>query len=233
MKFMYTTAVIGVLFIALLFSGCTSTSQPVRLETTVPTTSIMTSSPTPTAYVTASEQYSNALALNQYATFGTGNEQGKATVNRYEVRPNYNWTAPSWNSPSEQAASSLPLELQRGYNTETPQAGNTFLFLYVTVQNTGSKDVYAPSPQQFVVMSNGKAYSYSSVHSSDVIIDHVNDKQYDYRIGTGGTGGFLLPGESNKAEGYLIYEVPASFSPSSTYVVTNLDYQNRAVWRLG
>jgi hypothetical protein len=185
-------------------------------------------SPTPTAV-----PFPNALAQNEYATFGSGNEQGKATVYRYEVKSNYNWTSPSWNSPREQVAASPPLELQRGYNMEKSQEGNIFLFIYVRAVNTGNNAVYAPSAKQFVVFSDGKAYNYSSVHSSDVIIDKVTGTQYDYQIGRGGTVGYIQPGESNKADGYLIYEIPAPFSPNTTYVVSNLDYQNKAVWKLG
>jgi hypothetical protein len=232
MKSIYSIAVIGVLFFVLLFSGCTSTSPPVSAQTSVPTTAVVILSPTPTATPTA-VPFPNALVLNEYATFGSGNERGKVTVYRYEVKPNYNWTSPSWNSPREQAATSLPNELQRGYNTEKPKDGDTFLFLYVRVQNTGNNAVYAPSAKQFVVFSDGKTYNYSSVHSSDVVIDKVTGTQYDYQIGRGGTVGYLQPGESNKADGYLIYEIPATFSPETTYVVSNLDYQNKAVWKLG
>jgi hypothetical protein len=232
MKFIYTIAVFGVLFFVLLFPGCTSTSPPVQTQTSVPTTAVVILSPTPTATPTA-VPFPNALALNEYATFGSGNEQGKATVYRYEVKPNYNWTSPSWNSPREQVAASQPLELQRGYNMEKPQEGNIFLFIYVRVLNTGNNAVYAPSAKQFVVFSDGKAYNYSSVHSSDVIIDKVTGTQYDYQIGRGGTVGYIQPGESNKADGYLIYEIPAPFSPNTTYVVSNLDYQNQVAWKLG
>lgn len=232
MKFMYTIAVIGVLFFVLLFSGCTSTSPPVPAQTSVPTTAVVILSPTPTATPPA-VPFPNALAQNEYATFGSGNEQGKATVYRYEVKPNYNWTSPSWNSPREQTAASGPFDVQRGYNMEKPQAGNTFLFVYVRVQNTGTNAVYAPSAKQFVVFSDGTAYNYSSVHSSDVVIDKVTGTQYDYQIGRGGTVGYIQPGESNKADGYLIYEIPALFSPNTTYVMSNLDYQNKAVWKLG
>ncbi len=91
--------------------------------------------------------FPNALALNQYASFGSGERQGKGTVYRYEVRPTYTWTSPSWNSPREQVATSQPLELQPGYNIETPKPGNTFLFVYVRVANTGIKAVNAPAAQ--------------------------------------------------------------------------------------
>jgi hypothetical protein len=228
MKIIYTIAFFGVLFIVLLFSGCTSTSPPVQTTTSVPTTAVVKLSPIPTAV-----PFPNALAQNEYAIFGSADKIGKATIHGYEIKPNYNWTSPSWNSPREQVASSQPLELQRGYNMEKPQEGNTFLFVYVRVLNTGNNAVYAPSAKQFVVSSDGKMYNYSSVQSSDVIIDKVTGTQYDYQSGGGGSVGYIQPGESNKADGYLIYEIPARFSPDTTYVVSNLDYQNTAVWKLG
>jgi hypothetical protein len=116
---------------------------------------------------------------------------------------------------------------------EKPQESNTFLFVYVRVLNPGKNAVYAPTAKQFVVNSNGTLYNYWPVQGSDVIIDKVPGTQYDYQIGRGGTVGYVQPGESNAAEGYLIYEIPATFSPNSTYVVSNLDYQNQAVWKLG
>jgi hypothetical protein len=84
-----------------------------------------------------------------------------------------------------------------------------------------------------VVNSNGTLYNYSPVHSADVIIDKVPGTQYDYQIGRGGIVGYIQPGGSNAADGYLIYEVPVAFDPNTTYVVSNLDYQNQAVWKLG
>ena len=228
MKIIYTIAIFGVLFLVLLFSGCTSTSPPVQTQTSVPTTAVVILSPTPTAVL-----FPDALALNEYATFGSADMIGKTTVYGYEIKPDYNWTSPSWNSPREQGAASPPLDIQRGYTMEKPQEGNTFLFVFVRVLNTGKNAVYAPSAKQFVLNSKGTLYNYSSVHDSDVIIDKVPGTQYDYQIGRGGTVGYVQPGESNKADGYLIYEIPAPFSPETTYVVSNLDYQNKAVWKLG
>jgi hypothetical protein len=228
MKFRLTLTVLGVLLLALLFSGCASTTPPIQTQTPVPATATVTLTPTPTVL-----PFPNALALNEYATFGSANEQGKATIYQFEIKSDYTWTSPTWNSPGQQAAASQPLGLQRGYNTEKPQAGNVFLFIFVRVLNTGTNAVYAPSAKQFVVSGNGKVYNYTSVRSSDVTIDKVSGTQYDYQIGRGGEVGYIQPGESNRAEGYLIYEIPAVLTPEDTYVLVNLDYRNQAVWRLG
>lgn len=212
----------------LLFAGCTGSSPRVQTQTPFPATAVVIPSPTLTVV-----SFPNALGLNEYASFGGGNGQGSATVYRYEIRSHYNWTSPSWNSPREQAAASQPLELQNGFNMEKPGEGNTFLILFVRVENVGTKAVQAPLAKQFVVYSDGKMYNYTSVHSSDVLIDKVSGTQYDYPSGQGGTMGYIQPGESNRADGYLIYEIPASFSPGTTYVVANLDSQNQAAWNLG
>ena len=189
-------------------------------------------SPVPPAVPTA-EPYPAALGLDEYSCFGGEMKQAGATVYRYEIRPHYNWTSSSWNSPREQAAASLPLELQNGYNMEKPAEGNTFLFIFIRVENNGDRPAYAPSAKQFVVYSNGNMYNYTSVHSSDVVIDGVSGKQYDYQTGQqDGSVGYIQSGESNRAEGYLIYEIPAPFSPGTTYVVSNLDYQSKAEWIL-
>jgi len=227
MKLVYTIAVFGVLIFALLFSGCTSTSPQV-IPTPVPTTTVAVIAPTQTAV-----PYPNALALNEGATYGSGNRQGKVIVTGYDVKPTYKWTDPSWNSPAEQLAASQPNVIERGYNLEKPQAGNTFLFVYLSAQNTGLETIQAPAAKQFVVLTDGKAYNYTSVHGSNVIIDTVGDSQYLYQRGQRDPIEYIQPGDSTKVEGYLIYEIPASFSPSTTYVAANLDYKNSAVWKLG
>jgi len=53
MKIKYTIAIFGVLFLILLFTGCTSTSPPVQAPTPVPTTAVAILSPTPTPTPTA------------------------------------------------------------------------------------------------------------------------------------------------------------------------------------
>src|SRR4030042_312155 len=186
MKLRLTLGVWGVLIAVLFFSGCAGTTPPVQTQTSVPTTAV-TLTPPPTAVPVP-----GALALNEDATFGSGKRQGKATVYQFEIKSDYNWTSPSWNSPGQQASASQSLGLQRGYTTEKPGAGNAFLFLYVRVLNNGTSAVYAPSAQQFVVSSNGKVYNYTPVQSPDVVIDKVAGTQYDYQTGRGGERGTLL-----------------------------------------
>jgi hypothetical protein len=232
MKRFPAIAIFCVLLMFLAFMGCAGTAPatppPVQTSLPVAATVPAVSSPSQTA-----APYPDALAMGEYATFGSGDLTGKVTVYRSFTTPEYNWTAPSFNSAREQAASTGPSGIQYGYAMEKSQEGNTFLFVFVRVAATGTKAVYAPSAGQFVVSIDGKAYNYSAVHSSDVTIDTVPGTEYDFQIGKGGEVGYVLPGDSNNADGYLIYEIPASFSPDKTFVVSNPDYKTQAVWKLG
>ncbi|MGD0081401.1 MAG: hypothetical protein ABSB80_12240 [Methanoregula sp.] len=226
--------VLGILCItiALIFcSGCTSSSPaPAAPATPVPTSLPLTSTvatPVPTA-----TPYPGALALNQPATFGMGPRTGMATVYKVEVRSNYNYTTSSWGSAHEQSQAGAPFGIQNGYSTQEPAAGNTFLFVYVRLTDTGTMDLTAPSPKQFIVNYDGKDYPYSPVAGSDVTVNSIYVPQYDYAIGTGGVAGSLLPGDSNAVAGYLIYEVPATIDLTKAVLVIALDQDNQAAWAL-
>jgi len=225
-------AVILLLATALVLGGCTGASHGGSVTTVTttmaPPSPAATSTPVPS---NPGEPFPDALAPGTPVPFTGGTGEGNATVYRYLVRGNYTWTSPSWNSPREQATGN-PLEVRYGYNTEMPHDGDVFLFVYLRVVSTGSGAVYAPSPRQFTVSYNGTTYPYSSVHGADVAIDTISGTQYDYLLGSGGTGGYVQPGASNQADGFLIFELPAGFVPQETYVIGNLDYDTRAVWRL-
>jgi len=225
MKFSYVLAGFGVLVFVLLVSGCTSTTpqvqtQQIQTSTYTPTVSL---SPTPT-----SVPFPNALALNQYDQFGSGENQGTGTVYGYKVLSNYNWTSPQFNSnPYQEVAGGQ--NVQNGYTTVTPHEGNTFLFVFVRFLNTGTNVINAPSAAQFYVYSNGTSYTQSSINAPQVTITPVIGSQYANLAGT--SGGVVQPGQSNGLDGYLIYEIPSSFSPNTTYVT--LDYENQPEWVLG
>jgi hypothetical protein len=222
----YPLAVFGVLVIFLLFAGCTSTTPHVQKPTYAPTTTVAL-----TPATTPPPLFPNALALNETVQFGSGNKQGEATVYNYEVLSNYNWTSPERNNPYQEVAAG-PSGIENGYNTETPHEGNTFLFVFVKILNTGKDAIYAPSANQFVVYSNGAAYNQSSIPTSGVTINQVSGTQFVDLTGSGGTVGVVRPGEGNALDGYLIYQIPSSFSPNATYVTCSLDFVNQSVWKL-
>ena len=150
-----------------------------------------------------------------------------------ELRSTYQWASPSFNSPRDQekAGDSL-FATQNGYNTEKPKDGNTFLFVYVRLANTGTENIVVPSPHQFIVHADGKTYAYSPVMGSDVTVSSVRVGQYDYQIGRGGVAGSLQPGASNAADGFLIYEVPAAIDLPKAAMVITLDPEHTSAWKL-
>jgi len=227
MKRVYALSLFFIVAVLIACAGCAGTAPQTPVPaTTVPVTTTAAPAPEPTPYP-------GALALNQEAPFGIAGKNGTATVYKAEVRSNYSWSSPSFNSPHEQAQAGAPLGTQHGYNTEEPAAGNAFLFVYVRLADTGSERIVAPSPSQFAVNYDGKTYSYSSVRGSDVTVSGVRVTQYDYLIGSGGVLGYIQPGASNVADGYLIYEVPATIDLTKAYLVVTLDAQHQSAWKLG
>jgi hypothetical protein len=212
--------------ILIALGGCSSTAP--RTATPIPAVVTTTVPPAPEPTL-----YPGALALNQEARFGVAGKNGTATVYKAEVRSSYSWNSPAFNSPHEQIEAGEPLGTQQGYKTENPETGNTFLFVYVRLVDTGSERMVAPSPNQFVVDYNGKTYSYSSVRGSDVTVSSVRVGQYDYQIGRGGEAGSILPGAGNAADGFLIYEVPATIDLSKAVMVVTLDPEHAPAWKLG
>lgn len=225
MKQVHAIGIACIVVALILLGGCTSTTPPA--PTPVPVTTTVTMAPEPTLWP-------GALPLNQEVPFGIAGKNGTATVYKAEVRSSYAWSSPSYNSPREQQqAGESPFGTQAGYNTEKPKDGNTFLFVYVRLLNTGTERMVAPSPNQFVVHYNGMTYPYSSVRGSDVTVSVVRVPQYDYQIGSGGVSGSLMPGAGSAADGFLIYEVPATIDLAKATMVVTLDPGHTSAWRLG
>jgi hypothetical protein len=223
-----TDAIVLISIVAalILCAGCTGTT-PGPVPTPAPVVTTVTPVPEPTLYP-------GSLALNEPAPFGIAGRSGTAMVYRAETRPSYQWASPSFNSPRDQekAGDSL-FETQKGYNTEKPADGNTFLFAYVRLVNNGTESIVVPSPHQFILHAGGKTYTYRSVAGSDVTVSSVKVGQYDYQIGRGGVAGSLQPGAGNAADGFLIYEVPASIDLAKAALAITLDPEHTAAWKLG
>jgi hypothetical protein len=211
----------------LAVSGCAGTApQPATPSPLIVTT---TAAPVPVPTL-----YPGALALNDQVPFGIAGRNGTATVYKAEVRQTYQWASPSFNSPRDQEKAGESLfTTQKGYNTEKAKDGSTFVFVYVRLENTGKENIVVPSPRQFILDYDGVSYSYSSVAGSDVTVSSVRVGQYDYQIGRGGVAGSLQPGQSNAADGFLIYEVPASIDLTKAALVIALDPGHQSAWKLG
>ena len=227
--FLLAAIIMVVLVILCWGTGTTPSAQPPPATTTVVTAPPAATTPEPTP---TPDPYPDASALNTPVAFGSGAKTGEINVYGYTVRPTFAWVDPSWNSPKEQAESQGAFETQKGYNTEHPAEGNTFVFIYLSVGATGTESVWAPSPNQIVFYSNGQTYKYTSVGSAQTVISDETGNQYDFELGTGGTGGYVMPGKSNNVKGFLIYEVPESFSPETAYVIVTPDARTQGVWKL-
>lgn len=227
MKPFFALRLVCIVAVLVTLAGCTGTTP----QTTTPAPVVVTTTATPVPEPTP---YPGALALNQETPFGIAGYNGTATVYKAELRSTYQWASPSFNSPhAQEEAGDTLYTTQKGYNTEKPKEGNTFLFVYVRLANTGTQRMVAPSPNQFIVDYNGRTYPYRSVVGSDVTVSTVRVTQYDYLIGKGGVAGFIMPGSSNAADGFLIYEVPASIDLTKAAMIIGLDSGHQSAWKLG
>lgn len=226
MKPFFALRLVCIVAVLVALAGCTGTAPQTTTAAPVVVTTTATPVPEPTTYP-------GALALNQETPFGIAGYNGTATVYKAELRSTYQWSSPSFNSPhAQEEAGDTLFTTQKGYNTEKPKDGNTFLFVYVRLANIGSQRMVAPSPNQFIVDYNGKTYPYRSVEGSDVTVSTVRVTQYDYLIGKGGVAGFIMPGASNAADGFLIYEVPASIDLTKAAMIIGLDSEHQSAWKL-
>ncbi|OPX62731.1 MULTISPECIES: DUF4352 domain-containing protein [unclassified Methanoregula] len=226
MKPVFAVSLFCIAAFLVIVSGCT-TPEP---RPTTPAPLIITTTTTPVPEPTL---YPGALSLNEQVPFGIAGRNGTATVYKAELRSSYQWSSPTYNSPrAQQEAGESLFATQHGYNTRKASEGNTFVFVYVRLENTGKENIVVPSPGQFILHYDGKTYPYGSVGGSDVTVSSVRVGQYDYQIGRGGVAGSLQPGQSNAADGFLIYEVPATIDLSKAAMVVVLDPEHTSAWKL-
>jgi hypothetical protein len=179
-RFAVFPAVVTLVLLVLL-CGCTTT-QPAPQPVATPVPVIETPAPVPTA---TPDPYPDALAINTPFAFGTGTKTGEMTVTDFKAAPSYSFFDPSWNSPKEQAEYQGAFETQKGYNTKEPAAGNTFVFVYLKVEATGTEVAWAPSPHLITLETDGRSYPYSSLASPKTTVDGQFQNQYDFEFGTG------------------------------------------------
>lgn len=227
MKPGYAPIIVILLCLMLLSCGCTQEQKE-----PAPATPVQTPVPATSVPSVPDNPYPDAFTPGREVAFGTADMTGTATVTRYSIKPFYNWTSPSWRSTRQMNVYTGKDKVQTDYNAEIPAQDTVFLFVFFRVTGTGTQPVYAPSPDRIIVVGDRKTYRYSTVADSGVLIDGVSGSQYDFHFGDGGTGGYVRPGLSNAAEGYLIYEIPANLAMDRTYVLASLDYKTTAEWKL-
>ena len=215
-------------------SPVSGTGAPVSPAlTTVPTSAVpitTTTAPTPVP-----DAFPNALLLRDGFPFSSGSTASEGTVYRVWVNDTYHWHNDKDNN----------------YYTQLPQSGNKFLFVFVSVYNKGDTRVWPPTSGNIRVHYNGAVYSTDPSHvlpavSSDEEARPVDIKevQYfsklfgseyaeDYGFSHGTQVAYLYPGKSNAIDGYLVYQVPASFTPDKGYAEIIFNGQDHAIWKLG
>jgi|GEM_PF-791450 len=122
--------------------GDGSTPQPTAAITPSLTP---TTAPAPAAQGSASSvPLKNALSVREMYTYGDATRVVRATVYNTEVLPFYFWWFIDYNR----------------FVQETPAPGNTYLIVFLRLENTGQKSAVVPSADQFILYNNGNSYTH-------------------------------------------------------------------------
>ena len=229
--------------LALVFSaGCATHEQPKPPATTVtpvptplPTPSPEATTPTPAA-TTPAPLYPDALRLKVPMTFGNGTTwTTDAAVNRIWINDSYRWFNPEENQ----------------YETRVASEGKKFLIVFLTMVNRGTERAPLPPRGNIYVLFDNAVVSPYTMHplptmnpNSVPSIARIAEIEYsrnvysseqaeDYGYSHGQKLAYVNPGESNAVEGYLIYEVPASVVPETTYMRILMPDKTEGTWVLG
>jgi len=176
------------------------------------------------------------LKLNQAFLFGDHTRwNSEIAVNRIWINDTYRWYNPE----------------ELGYDTRVAPAGKKYLFIFLSVINHGTERAPLPPHENIYVIGDNAVIAPYAFHplpmknmDSAPRIARIAEIEYfrkihsselveDYGYSHGQKLGYVIPGESNAVEGYIIYEVPISMTPDKTYVTVTLPDQTEAVWVLG
>ena len=189
-----------------------------------------------TSFTPTPSPYPDALGLNTPFTFGNGTKwPSEATVTRIWINDTYRWWDPDFNV----------------YNTRTAPPGKKYLVVFLTMVNKGTERAPLPQPGNIIVIYNNIRISPDPTHilptatpDSPPRIIRIGEIEYsrkiysseyveDYGYSHGQQQSHINPGLSNAVEGYIFYEVPASLTPDTAYVLVAFPTGESAVWRLG
>jgi hypothetical protein len=212
--------ILALVFIAALLSGCTGGTSTMPAETP-PVTSEQTTPPsntaaTPVPATTAPlEPFPGALSIGTSYDYGREEIAMEVTVSGVKAVDEYDWWSPNWGK----------------YWNTTPKEGNHFIFALVRLADRGTARARLPSPSLFVLHGDGNSYVQNVERDHSLWIKGIDVKQYDFYYDT--TAGWIDPGESNRVEGFLLYEVPGTLTLDKAYLGVTFSSKAEAVWRLG
>lgn len=205
------------LILTVLLAGCGG-SAPSQVPGTPAVTATPAITPSPTTEVpqvtAVPEPFPGALTLGTPYIYGREDIAMDVTVYKVEVMDEYDWWSPQWG---------------RYWNT-SPKNGNHFLFALVRLVDRGTARARLPSESMFVLHGDGGSYVQTTDRDSSLWIKGIDVKQYDFYFNI--TAGWIDPGDSNKVEGFLLYEVPASLTPDHAYLQATFSSKAAAVWKL-
>jgi hypothetical protein len=222
-----------------------SSAEPTTAATANPTTALpTTTTPVPADTVSAApvtttiaeNPYPDALPLKEPFNYSSGKTASQGTVYRYWLNDSYQLYVPD----------------ETRYETISPAHGNRYLILFVNTVNLGTARNLPLNPGNIVVHYDGKNYYMDKNHvlpKNEQNVDSPADlyrikeiefihklfgSEYveDFGYSHGMVLAYLLPGESNAIDGYIIFEVPASLDPARTYVEIPFNSEDVAVWKL-
>jgi hypothetical protein len=230
------------LIILVAVAGCAGPAAPAPATTPPPATTVVittippTPVPTTTLPTPTPEPYPSARQLKEVVQFGNGTKwPTDITVYKIWINDTYQWWSPDDNR----------------YYTQVAPSGKKYLIVFVDMANRGTDRAPLPplaglnilyntatiSPDPGHPLPNLKADSPPSV----ILIGEIEftKKMYgseyveDFGYSHGQKLGYITPGESNAVDGYLIYEVPATLTPQTSYLRIVLPGQDPAIWKLG
>jgi len=230
MRLIDAGAVFFTLMLVLLSAGCTgekttgsavtvtATVSPVGTTGAAPVT-VTTGVPVTVTAVIPQTQATvppGALKMGESARFGLGAEKpGKVSVVSYSLWDQYEWGNTFWGNR---------------YFNATPKAGHQFLVLFIRLTNTGTQPMLAPGPALFTVVSESMTYEYVSVDDPTLWIKGTSKRQLDYAVTDERRDGYLNADEDGAINGFLIYEVPKTFTEG--YVDATFNGNNRVMWKI-
>ena len=238
--------IISLIIAMIIISGCSSspakspneqTPQPASLSTTIaapvttPTTVPTTILPTPTP-----EPYPTALKIKQVFNFSSGKTASEGTVYRYWINDTYQLFDPR----------------ETRYVTKYPSPGNKYLVIFINIVDKGMARLVPPTASNIAVRYNDGVYYRDPAHVLPKTLKNIDGPPEIIRIGEieffhtlngdkyvedfgyrdGYERAFLDPGVSNALDGYIVFEVPVSLTPDTTYVEIGFNPQEGAIWKL-